>query len=84
MWIPGYERWYNETVPQDKVYALGSEYMDFSVPASAQYQEPFPGSAVWGDQYSDTLYLIPRLQNYADPLQGYFDAVIGMREGEKP
>lgn len=84
MWIPRYEAYYNESVPQDIVQALGREYMQFSVPSAVRYQVPYPNNQTFTDVLSDSLYTIPRLQNYANPMQQYYANIIAQREGEKP
>lgn len=83
IWIPGLERYYNEGVPQNVVHALGQEYADFSVPSAVRYQDPFPAGETNADAYSDSLYVIPRLQNYADPLREYYNTVVNMTEVKK-
>lgn len=84
MWIPHAERYYSEFVPQNIVRALASEYQDFSLPSAVKYQDPYPSNETNGDVISDTLYIIPRLQNYAGPLAEYYANVVAQREETKP
>lgn len=84
MWFPGYEQRYNEVVDQRVVQALASEYINYSVPSADWYLNPYPGNAVFYDVYSDSLLVIPRLQNYADPTLGYFDRVVYAEQEVKP
>jgi hypothetical protein len=76
MWIPGNELRHFETVKRNIVDALSAEYMSFSVPSSTSYPGVYPGGLVEYDVISDSLYAIPRLQNYADETIPYFDNVI--------
>jgi hypothetical protein len=78
-WVPGYQQYYNERVPADKVHALAMEYMDYSVSSAARYPEPYPNAGVSYDVWSDSMYVIPRLQNYADPLNEYYQSVLDMK-----
>lgn len=84
IWIPKAEAYYNEFVPQDIVHALGREYTDFSVPSAVRYQDPFPGNETNADVWSDTLYVMPRLQNYAGPLSEYYANIVAQQESAKP
>lgn len=83
-WFPGAEHYYNEGVPQNIVMALGREYEGYSVPSAHRYEEPYPRSAMWGDAFSDSLLVLPRLQNYATPYQQYYDAIVAQASEQKP
>lgn len=82
-WIPGYEQRYNEYVPQNVVHALGYEYEAFSVPEARLHPGIYPPT-VWNDQISDSLLVIPRLQNYADEINQFYNMVIVQDEDKKP
>lgn len=84
IWIPRAEAYYNEFVPQNIVQALAREYIDFSVPSAVKFQDPYPANETNADVWSDSLYALPRLQNYANPLQQYYQSVIAQREETKP
>lgn len=85
MWIPRTERFYNEYVPQNVTHALGEEIDGpFPMREAALNQEPFPRGTVFSDVSSDSLYVIPRLENYADPQIRYLELVVHQNEESKP
>lgn len=75
-WVPGAERHYNEGVNPIGLTSLASEYINFSVPSSAKFEEPYPRNAVYHDVVSDSLLAYPKLQNYADNVTGYYATVL--------
>jgi hypothetical protein len=77
-WYPRSDQYYHEPLGRKEVIALGSEYIDFSIPASAGYKA-FP-PAVYYDVFTDSAAVRPHLQTYADELQQYYDNVIAMRD----
>jgi hypothetical protein len=84
MWIPGWEQRYNETLGPKVVFALASEYMNFSVPSSAKFVGTYPRDEVFHDVISDSLLVILRLQNYASQIESYYDTVSHLNEKIKP
>jgi hypothetical protein len=82
MWIPGLSIYYNESVPQDITQALAREYSEHSLNQSQDYAGHFPYNTVDSDVITDSLAVIPRLHNYADPIQRYFDTIIFIEEAK--
>ncbi len=82
-WIPRAEYYYNERVPQFATVALGMEYEQFSIPEALTHPGVYK-SVTWGDVQSDSLFFLPRMQNYAENIQAYFDRVVAAEEEKQP
>lgn len=86
MWIIGTDRYYNERTGYREVLALAREYQGFSLPSAAKYHHSalgtFPDQPLY-DVFSDSMYVMPRLQNYAENTERYFELVAFYGEGDK-